>query len=97
MENDASKQLYDTYFSLTNRYVTVILRNGKTLEGCFVAFCRGDEREGEGYITRWHLVNGTDHGLLHIDGFDFRSGTYINQADIAAIRFHQTNHTMKFL
>lgn len=97
MENDASKQLYDAYFNLTNRYVTVILRNGKALEGCFVAFCRGEEREGESYITRWHLVNGTDDSLLGVDAFGFLPGTYINQADIAEIRFHQTNQTMKFL
>lgn len=97
MENDVSKQLYDTYFNLTNRYVTVILRNGNTLEGCFVAFCRGDEREGEMYITRWHLVNGTDSGLWGVDAFDFLAGTYINHTDIAEIRFHQDNSTMRFL
>ena len=97
MENDPSKQLYDVYFHLTNRYVTVILRNGNTLEGCFVAFCRGEEREGELYITRWHLVSGTDSNAWGVDAFDCQTGTYINQTDLAEIRFHQDNSTMRFL
>ena len=97
MENDVSKQLYDTYFNLTNRYVTVILRNGKSMQGCFVAFCRGEEREGELYISRWHMVSGTDPAVWGVDAFDFLIGTYINQADIAEVRFHQNNSTMKFL
>ncbi len=96
MENDLSKQLYDKYFKLTNRNITVTLKNGNKISGLFISFFRGDEWWENPYITQWHLVDEKHKTTLGIDALGFIIGEYIKQKDIAEISFYQDNSIIKF-
>jgi small nuclear ribonucleoprotein (snRNP)-like protein len=96
MENDLSKQLYDSYFKLTNRTITVTLKNGRKMVGVFIAFCRGNNLVEKPYITHWHLVDKNHKTTVGIDAFGYPIGEYIPQKDIAEIQFHQNNSSMLF-
>ena len=96
MKTDLSKSLYEKYFDLTMRTVTVILKNQKIIIGVFISFCLGDQYSFEPFITKWHIVNEADKNTLGIDSFGFLIGECINQNDISEILFHENNSVMKF-
>ncbi len=96
MENELSKLLYDKYFDLTHRSISITLKSGREVCGVFISFFRGENYAKSTYITKWHLVDEIYSLSLGIDAFGFLIGEYIMQNDIAEIRFHQDNSIMKF-
>ncbi len=96
MKMDLSKLLYDKYFNLTMRTVTVILKNRKIIIGVFISFCVGDPYCLEPFITKWHIVSDADKNTLGIDSFGFLIGEYVKQNEISEIVFHENNSVMKF-
>ncbi len=97
MEIDLSKQLYQKYFKLTNRLITVTLKNGTIVSGVFISFCKNESYDTKQYITKWLLLNEHESYTLGIDDFGCLIGLYIQQNEIAEILFHADNSTMKFI
>ena len=97
METDLSKQLYDRYFKLRNRVVTVTMRNGREITGVLIAFYRGEKDWGEPYIAEWHIVDEKYKMTSGIDAFGFPIGEYIKQKEIESIKFLADNSEIKFI
>ena len=96
MKTDLSFALFQKYFALENRNITVLLKNQEKYEGRFIAFSKGNVRWNEPYIFRWHLVGKNETDNLGIDVFGFTIGRYIFQSDIESVHFEADNTTMYF-
>lgn len=96
MKIDWSKLLYDKYFNLTDRFITVTLKNGVIISGFFIAFRCGNRLSSDSFITQWQLVSEADKNTLGIDPAGFFLGQFVQQKDILEINFHQDNSIMHF-
>lgn len=96
MNTDFSKLLYDKYFSLKNRNIVILLKNGRLIKGVIFGFYRGDEDSDEPYIIKWHIIKNNTGRTPCIDPFGFIPGELINQSDIAEVYFLFDNSSLKF-
>lgn len=96
MKTDLSFVLFQKYFALENRNITVLLKNHKKYEGRFIAFSKGNVKWNEPYIFRWHLVDKDETNSLGIDAFGFTIGTHILQSEIESVHFEGDNTIMYF-
>lgn len=95
MIQDSSAVLFDRYFNLENRSVSVYLRNGTVHVGVFVGFFHGDE-DDKYAVLRWHLMPDGEHAPLGIGAGGERKGLMIDSATIARVELHGDNTTITF-
>jgi hypothetical protein len=95
MIQDPSAILFDRYFNLSNRQVSVYLLNGAVHRGVFVGFFHGDE-DDKFAILRWHLMPEGEHAPLGIGAGGERKGMMIDSAHIARVELHGDQSTIPF-
>ncbi len=96
MKRDSSWLLHDKYYSLTNKTIEVILRNGRSIKGVFVGFFVSDEESGPPSILRWHIADLPEGLVRGVDGLGNMKGEIIRHRVIAEIRFAEDQSVMKF-
>ena len=88
MKTDYSKQIYDTYYSLTDRVIELILKDGRCIRGIICGFFKGDPESGESYITKWHIVGSEKKDRFRSNFLGCITGEIIKQEDIQEIHFN---------
>ena len=89
MKTDFSKQIYDNYYSLTNRKIELILKDGRYLAGFICGFFRGDRESNDPYIIKWHIVSEEEKNRFGTAILGCLTGEIIRQEDIAEIYFNE--------
>jgi len=87
METDYSKQIYHTYFSLKNRTVKVVLKNGRNIQGIICGFFKGDPERQDPYIVKWHIVAEAEKNRFGTNILGYITGELIKQEDILEVQF----------
>lgn len=95
MKQDPSAILFERYFKLGNRHVSVRLKNGTVHHGVFIGFFHGDE-ENEYAILRWHLIPEDIHAPLGIGAGGERKGVMIDSASIVQVELHDDQSCLMF-
>ena len=91
---DLSVELFQKYFSHTNKEIKIVLKNKSILNGIFIGFFKGDEDSMDSYISKWHFTH--TGKSLGTDTFGYLEGQIIYQKDIAKITFTEDNTFMIF-
>lgn len=95
MIQDPSAILYDRYFNLGNRQLSVYLKNGTVYRGVFVGFFRGGDTDKYA-ILRWHLMPEGEHAPLGIGAGGERKGIMIDSAKILRVELHGDQSVIPF-
>lgn len=95
LQQDPSAELYDRYFALANRKVTVNMKNGASYQGVFIGFFHGEENDRYA-ILRWHLLPEGEHAPLGIGAGGERKGVYVRSAQIASVVLHGDHSIIHF-
>lgn len=90
---DLSIELYNKYFSLSNKKIEVTLKNKTVLLGKIIGYFY-EEKNPSSHILKWHIAD--VKSILGIDSFDFLEGEIIMHRDINSIYFYEDKSTMKF-
>jgi len=91
MKKDTSRILHDRYFSLTNRTIQIVLRNGKKIRGIIIGFVNRDADDMQSPVRLWHIVEEKDRifAVTAVRGLDH--GTMIRHRDILSVTFEEDN------
>ena len=89
MKTDFSFFIYDKYYSLTNRRMKLILKDGRHVQGFICGFFRGDPESDDPYIIKWHIVSEGEKNRFGTNIFGCITGEIIRQEDIAEIYFNE--------
>ena len=96
MKKDSSCILFERYFSLSDRNIEIILKNGRILHGIFAGFFFLNDDPDNPSIHTWHFVNNNEHGNSGYCGVQFCRGELILHRDIASVTFMADHSTMVF-
>ena len=95
MTQDPSAVLFDRYFKLGNRHLSIYLKNGAVYSGVLVGFFHGDE-DDKYAILRWHLMPDGEHAPLGIGAGGERKGIMIDSAKILRVELHGDQSVIPF-
>jgi hypothetical protein len=81
---DPSAELFERYFGLENRLVSICMKDGSVHRGVFVGFYRGEEDDAFS-IDRWHFIPEEKHAPLGIGAGGERIGNVIASKQISNV------------
>jgi len=93
MKPDRSWQLYTEYYKRNAPVIKITMKDGAVLKGVFTGFFRGDEKNGEMYITAWKLDNNINECPI---GLAPGRGIRVQQNEISMVSFCEDGYTMQF-
>ena len=96
MKRDTSRKLYDKYFSLGNRSIEVLLKNGRILEGTIIGYYAFDEDADDTPIHHWHMIDEKQQYCPAFSCLGLIRGELIRHSDIVSVTFHEDNSIMNF-
>lgn len=96
MKINYARLLHDKYFSLTDRNIEVILKNGRIMKGVIIGFFTSGEECSEPSIKRWHILEQKHESGSLPDGLGVVCGEIIDHKAIAEVHFPEDNSKMVF-
>ncbi len=95
MKNDNSRTLYDKYFTLTDRFVEMELKDGRSLAGTITGYCLYDDDTDAPAVRYWHFVAGKSDGSAPCSGLGFIPGVMLPHRDIRSVTFREDGTTLR--
>lgn len=96
MKNNLPNVFFDKYFQLSDRKITVTLKNGESYTGYIIGFFYEDDITDEPAIYKWHIVEEKEDIPIGEDIFGFLKGKIIHQKDVSEIFIFCDNSTIHF-